>query len=89
MFGLTIRGCTKATNPLSNATAAFTVYVDGIKADLLYQGLAPDLIGMYQINFQIPPNATTGNLLIEIVGPDSWNSEAFIPVVAAADPQIP
>ncbi len=47
--------------PLARATAAVNVYVGGLLApSIFYQGLAPGLAGLYQLNIQIPFNIGPG-----------------------------
>ncbi|MBZ5606301.1 MAG: hypothetical protein LAO79_28755, partial [Acidobacteriia bacterium] len=41
-----------------------TITVDGQRADIGYAGLTPSGIGLYQLNFTVPPNAKAGNLEI-------------------------
>jgi minor extracellular serine protease Vpr len=36
------------------------VTVAGLSSEVAYSGLAPGLIGLYQINFRIPAGAPTG-----------------------------
>ncbi len=47
-------GTAGGSNPLSQTTASPTVLVGGIKANVLYSGLAPGYPGLYQINIQLP-----------------------------------
>jgi uncharacterized protein (TIGR03437 family) len=44
------------------ATVQPKVNVGGQNADISYAGLTPTGIGLYQINFTVPPNASSGNL---------------------------
>jgi len=45
-----------------------------------YAGLTPGTAGLYQINFQVPTTAPSGNDALAIVGPDSYASQALLPV---------
>ena len=38
-----------------------TVTIGGLPAMVLFSGLTPDLVGLYQIYAQVPTNALTGN----------------------------
>ena len=71
--------------PSSQTNSLFEVFIGGIQAPppLAYAGLAPDLAGLYQINFTVPSGVTAGNNTLEIVGPDSDAAEALIPVGTA------
>ena len=57
------------------------VYIDGVPATVNYQGLAPGLAGLYQINVTIPTGVTTGqsdDIAISTV--DAENDQATIPI---------
>jgi uncharacterized protein (TIGR03437 family) len=78
--------------PSSQTNNLFEVFIGGIQATTVeYTGLAPDLAGLYQINFTVPTGVTAGNNTLEIVGPDSDAAEALIPVgsVLAASSSSP
>jgi uncharacterized protein (TIGR03437 family) len=40
-----------------------TVTIGGMQAIVTYSGLAPGYVGLYQVNVQVPANATPGNLI--------------------------
>jgi uncharacterized protein (TIGR03437 family) len=73
-------GTAGPTNPLANTTATIAAYVNGIQANVAYAGLAPSLAGVYQVNLTIPSNATSGDNVVEILGPDSDNYQALISI---------
>ena len=65
---------------------------------LPYLGLAPAEAGLYQVNFQIPPLCTTtgqtgcvtsGDNPMDVSGPDSYTSEAVIPIGTGTSASIP
>jgi uncharacterized protein (TIGR03437 family) len=58
------------TDPLSASTVSPSVLIGGKNAAVLYSGLAPGLVGVYQINVLIPEDAPAG---------------AAIPVLIAAE----
>ena len=64
------------TSPVGNITAD----INGTAANVTFSGLAPNLIGVYQLNVTIPTTATSGDNYLEIFGPDSDNLQALIPV---------
>jgi len=47
-------------SPLSYTTAKPTVTVGGVPVNVLFSGLTPTLVGVYQLNFQVPAAAPTG-----------------------------
>ena len=72
-------------NPLSTASNTITVNVDGVAATVTYAGLAPQLAGLYQINFTLPSGVSTGDVALDVSGPDSYSSEAAITIGATLD----
>lgn len=77
-------GSAGPVSPLSQATNTITVDVSGLSATVGYAGLAPQLAGLYQINFTVPTGVTVGDNVLDIGGPDSYASQALIPVAAAS-----
>ncbi|MGA2596890.1 MAG: IPT/TIG domain-containing protein [Bryobacteraceae bacterium] len=73
-----------STPPYSTATNTIDVYVDNVQATTTFVGLAPDLIGLYQINFAIPSGVSNGYVNLDIAGPDAYASEALLPVGAVS-----
>jgi len=47
-------------NPLAETTTSPAVFIGGNSAHVLYSGLAPGSVGLYQINAQVPAGITTG-----------------------------
>ncbi len=55
--------------PLATTLATPTVTIGGVPAVVSYTGLAPGLVGLYQVNVQVPSNTPTGgavNLAISV-----------------------
>jgi uncharacterized protein (TIGR03437 family) len=55
-----------STPPLAQVTLPVTVTVDGQNAVVDFAGLTPGSVGLYQIDFQVPTNAQTGNLNVVV-----------------------
>jgi uncharacterized protein (TIGR03437 family) len=72
------------TNPLSLVTNPIAAFVDGEEAEVTFAGLAPTLIGLYQINLQIPSGIAPGDVFLDVSGPDSYNSQVRLPIGGAA-----
>jgi uncharacterized protein (TIGR03437 family) len=69
------------TAGVSGSTSnAITAFVSGTAATVAYAGLAPGLVGLYQVNVQIPTGITAGDNYMDIAGPDSYTSEALISI---------
>lgn len=65
---------------VNNSVATIYAYVGGTQATVAYAGLAPYLAGLYQVNVTVPANATAGENIVEILGPDSDSFQATMPV---------
>ena len=50
-----------STPPLATTLATPAVSIGGMPATVTYSGLAPGLVGLYQVNVQVPNNAPTGD----------------------------
>jgi len=86
-------GAPGPTNPTAGPINTISVYLSstsasgasGLQATTSYVGLAPaEVAGLAQINFTIPSGITSGDNVLEIVGPDSDSFTALIPVGSAA-----
>ncbi|MCC6342585.1 MAG: hypothetical protein IT166_10315 [Bryobacterales bacterium] len=71
-------------NPTSSAVSSLAAYLDGKTANVSFAGLAPTLVGLYQMNIQVPAGVRSGDRYLDIAGPDSYNSEAVIPISGGA-----
>ncbi len=47
-------------SPLATVLAGTRVSLAGVNCDVPYAGLAPTLVGVYQVNFRVPPEAPSG-----------------------------
>ena len=54
-------------NPLPQTTVKPSVLIDGQPANLLWAGLAPGFVGLYQVNVQVPATLTTGTHQLQLV----------------------
>jgi uncharacterized protein (TIGR03437 family) len=57
-----------------------TVQVDGQNATVLFAGLTPGGVGLYQINFVVPPSSKTGNLNVVITQGGAEANVVTLPV---------
>jgi len=54
-------GAPAQSNPLSMTQTTPVVLVGGVSAKVLFSGLAPGFVGVYQVNAKVPASAPTGN----------------------------
>jgi uncharacterized protein (TIGR03437 family) len=59
--------------PLSETTNTPIVIIGGLNATVKFSGLTPSLVGLYQINLEVPPTAPSGNLdvVVQVAGQTS------------------
>jgi uncharacterized protein (TIGR03437 family) len=76
-------GAAGPTSPLANTSNQITATVGGVAATVTYAGLAPGLAGLYQVNVTIPSGVSSGDVYLELLGPDSDALEPGIPIAAS------
>ena len=80
-------GSAGLASPLSQTTNQFSAQIGRVAVTAVgYTGLAPELVGKYQINIQVPAGVGTGDNVLGITGPDSFTAEALIPVGGGTAP---
>jgi uncharacterized protein (TIGR03437 family) len=72
-------GAVAPAGPLAETTTMPTVTIGGQSATVEFSGLAPGLVGLYQINVQIPANATAGTQAV-VISIGGATATANIPV---------
>jgi uncharacterized protein (TIGR03437 family) len=75
-------GTAALTNPLSQTVTTPSVSIGGASATVLYSGLAPFAVGLYQVNAVVPSSAPSGDAVPVIVTVDTVASN---PVTVAVD----
>jgi uncharacterized protein (TIGR03437 family) len=65
---------------LSITTKPVTVTVGGMQVPVLWSGLAPTFVGLYQVNIEVPGNMKTGaqTLVVTVDGKSSDETKLFI-----------
>ncbi|HTM49130.1 MAG TPA: hypothetical protein VL285_10630 [Bryobacteraceae bacterium] len=69
-----------SANPLSLVVTRPVAVVDGEEATVGFAGLTPTLIALYAIHVTIPADIAPGDVYLDISLPDSYTSEAQIPI---------
>ena len=54
-------------NPLSNVLVKPTVTVDSLPSNVIFAGLTPGFVGLYQIDFQVPTGVHSGDVEVDVV----------------------
>ena len=74
-------GTAAPSSPLSNVVDMPDVYIDGVLANVVFAGLSPGSVNLYQLNVTIPTGVTTNaSVTIEVVTSGADNIEATIPI---------
>lgn len=73
-------GTAAPSNPTASVTLQPTVQVDGQSADILFAGLTPGGVGLYQIDFVVPPAAKAGNLNVIVMQGAAVANTVTLPV---------
>lgn len=73
-------GTAAPSNPPASATVQPTVQVGGQNAQILYAGLTPGGVGLYQIDFVVPASAKAGTLDVEVTQGGVRSNIAQLPV---------
>ncbi|HTW66108.1 MAG TPA: IPT/TIG domain-containing protein [Bryobacteraceae bacterium] len=67
-------------SPLSNVTAAPTVTIGTTNAQVLFAGLSPGSVGLYQIDIVIPPGTASGTMPLVVTQNGAASNTVMIPV---------
>jgi len=59
-------GMPAPSTTLAKVTNAPTVTVDKLPAKVIFAGLTPGFVGLYQINFQVPAGASSGEVEVDV-----------------------
>ena len=58
------------------------VTIGGAAASVLFAGLTPGTVGLYQVNVVVPATATTGSLALVVTQGDQTANQTNLPVNA-------
>ena len=56
--------------PSSSVSVAPAVTLNGEPVNVAFAGLTPGFVGLYQINFQVPSDASAGDLVLQVTQQD-------------------
>jgi uncharacterized protein (TIGR03437 family) len=73
-------GAQAPTSPLASVNTSASVSIDGEAAPVLFAGLTPGFIGLYQVNFQVPADAKSGDRKLEILQGGQPANVSVLPV---------
>jgi uncharacterized protein (TIGR03437 family) len=64
----------------TQTTLPINVFIDSQPATVGFAGLTPTAIGLYQLNVTVPNGVSTGDVYLDVSGPDSYTSQALISI---------
>lgn len=67
-------------SPLAQTVDAPTITLNSEPVSFLFSGLTPGLVGLYQIDLQVPADAPNGDLLLVVNQPGFQGSPVILPV---------
>jgi uncharacterized protein (TIGR03437 family) len=73
-------GAASPFSPLAHALIAPSVLLNGQSAPVIFYGLSPGMVGLYQINFQVPPDTAPGDLPLVVNQSGAASNTAVLPV---------
>jgi uncharacterized protein (TIGR03437 family) len=73
-------GAATPVNPLSPVTTTPVVKLGGSTVAVLFAGLTPESVGLYQIDIQVPNVSTAGNLLLTVSEGGVISNTTILPV---------
>ncbi len=76
-------------DPLARTLTLPTVTVGNVAALVTFSGLSPGLVGLYQVNFQVPANAPSGNYVPVVLSIGGVASNSVTMAVSIPEVQEP
>lgn len=73
-------GGASPTDPLARPITTVSLTLDGANVPVAFAGLTPGLVGLYQINFQVPATAKDGNLVLVVSQDGNDSNLTTLPV---------
>ena len=73
-------GAATPDSPLHNVTVQPTVTIGSQPATVAFAGLTPGFVGLYQINFQVPTSASSGDLEVDVTQNGVAANPTILPV---------
>jgi uncharacterized protein (TIGR03437 family) len=72
-------GTASPSSPLAQPSAAPVLTIDGGQYPILFAGLTPGLVGLYQMNFQVPADLPAGNITIAVSQDGQSSNQTVLP----------
>ena len=73
-------GTASPASPLALPVTNPVLTLNGTNVPILFSGLTPGLVGLYQVNFQVPANAANGDLQLVVSQAGATSNVTILPV---------
>jgi uncharacterized protein (TIGR03437 family) len=72
-------GTASPLSPLAQPTVTPTLTINGMQYPIYFAGLTPGLVGLYQMNFQVPTGLPAGDITIAVTQNDQSSNLTVLP----------
>jgi uncharacterized protein (TIGR03437 family) len=72
-------GAASPSSPLAEPTVTPTLTINGTPYPILFAGLTPGLVGLYQMNFQVPAGLPAGNITVVVSQNGQVSNQTVLP----------
>ena len=72
-------GAASPSSPLAQPSVVPTLTINGAQSPILFAGLTPGLVGLYQINFQVPAGLPAGDITIVVSQNGQVSNQTVLP----------
>jgi uncharacterized protein (TIGR03437 family) len=72
-------GAASPSSPLAMPTNTLTLTINGAQSPIYFAGLTPGLVGLYQMNFQVPAGLPTGSIAIVVSQNGQPSNQTILP----------
>jgi uncharacterized protein (TIGR03437 family) len=72
-------GTASPSSPLALPSNTLVLTINGAQSPIFFAGLTPGLVGLYQMNFQVPTGLPAGNITIVVSQNGQPSNQAVLP----------
>ena len=72
-------GAASPSSPLAQPSATPALTIDKTQYPILFAGLTPGLVGLYQMNFQVPTGLPAGDITIVVTQNGQSSNQTVLP----------
>ena len=72
-------GTASPSTPLAQPSNTPALTINGVQSPFLFAGLTPGLVGLYQMNFQVPADLPAGDITIVVSQNGQASNQTVLP----------